>query len=62
MQELVSYPAHARLLSRKGPVNFLGIFPRRVRTNEIVRSVIVMWHLPYNSKIFVISTKAFERC
>ena len=51
MQELVSYPAHARLLSRKGPVNFLGIFPRRVRTNEIVRSVIVMWHLPYNSKI-----------
>ena len=28
-------------------------YPNSVMTNEIGRSVIIMWHFPYNSKIWL---------
>ena len=31
--------------------NFLGYSPKVVMTNEIARSLIIMQHFPYNSKI-----------
>ena len=42
--KLVSCPAHARLPARNGLVNeanFLGLFPKVVKTNEIASSVII---------------------
>ena len=50
-------------------LNFLGLFPKVVKTNEIVRSVITLKHFPYNSNIYFcisgrvpVCTKLIEHC
>ena len=74
---LVLCPTCVCLLARNSLVNkvkFLVLIPKKVvRTNEIVRSVIIMQHFPYNRKLFIstrvsipflsgFSIKCFEHC
>ena len=56
-QLLVSCPAHILLWARTGLVNEAEfLIPKVVKTNDIVRSVVVTWHFPYNSKIYLYSS------
>ena len=54
--QLLRSHGHPALTSQQEMVwwtksNFLGLLPKRLRTNKIVRSVTIKYHFPYNSKV-----------
>ena len=65
--QVVSCPARTCLLARNGLMNqvkFIGLLPNVVSTNEIVRLLISMQHIPYSNSILYLYSSIrtfFER-